>query len=280
MQQQRDGAAMPPPPRQDPSHGCCRLRAQWGRAGQPHVCVWLWGHACPACVSVAPSDGRRCHPQPGAAMAVAQPRSPLLQHPYLSLSSLRWSMFRGFRRSLRIFFFFSRSVCFLPPFFSDCGNRWSPSEGRNPPGPCSHPQPFLPAAPSAFGMLSVRSRPLLPIGTPLCSTRCCGTSLWLSPPRSRSTSSFAATPRAASHLLHVASEVQHVGESFLFPSFFFSLLPCLLFLLASSLLLPGIEVGQEWRPCGPMCTARAPACPTDGFVGGEVGHGLQGPPQP
>lgn len=53
-----------------------------------------------------------------------QSRPPLLEvHPtdraHLSFSSLRWSMFRGFRRSLRIFFFFSRSVCFFPPFFSD-----------------------------------------------------------------------------------------------------------------------------------------------------------------
>lgn len=34
---------------------------------------------------------------------------------YLSLSSFRWSMLRGFLRSARIFFFFSLSVCFLAP---------------------------------------------------------------------------------------------------------------------------------------------------------------------
>lgn len=34
---------------------------------------------------------------------------------YLSLSSLRWSTLRAFLRSARIFFFFSLSVCFLPP---------------------------------------------------------------------------------------------------------------------------------------------------------------------
>lgn len=94
-------------------------------------------------VSVAPSDGYGCQQQPGRA---TQPLSPLGCHSpspsclgcspspgscpraellswtagaHLSLSSLRWSMFRGFRRSLRIFFFFSRSVCFFPPFFSD-----------------------------------------------------------------------------------------------------------------------------------------------------------------
>lgn len=35
---------------------------------------------------------------------------------YLSFSSFRWSMVRGFLRSARIFFFFSLSVCFLAPF--------------------------------------------------------------------------------------------------------------------------------------------------------------------
>lgn len=36
--------------------------------------------------------------------------------PHLSLSSLRWSMLRGFLRSASTFFFISRAVCFLPRF--------------------------------------------------------------------------------------------------------------------------------------------------------------------
>ena len=52
-------------------------------------------------------------------------------------------------------------------------------------------------------------------------------------------------PGVGSHLLHVASKMQHVGESFLLPRFLLSLLPCLLFLFASSFFLPGSEVGQE-----------------------------------
>lgn len=40
---------------------------------------------------------------------------------YFSLSSPMWSTLRGFLRSARIFFFFSRSVCFLAPLlFSLC----------------------------------------------------------------------------------------------------------------------------------------------------------------
>lgn len=49
-----------------------------------------------------------------------------------------------------------------------------------------------------------------------------------------------------SHLLHVTSKMQHVGQSFLLPCFFLSPLPCLLFLFASSFFLPGPGVGQEW----------------------------------
>lgn len=41
--------------------------------------------------------------------------------PHLSLSSLRWSIFRGLRLSARIFFFISRAVCFLPLFWSAWG---------------------------------------------------------------------------------------------------------------------------------------------------------------
>lgn len=107
------------------------------------------GHTCPTCGTLAPSHGWCHQPQPGLVALhsleahvpcrVSQPISscaiPLSWKPqgaegssliippaacaHLSLSSLRWSMFRGFRRSLRIFFFFSRSVCFFPPFFSD-----------------------------------------------------------------------------------------------------------------------------------------------------------------
>lgn len=41
--------------------------------------------------------------------------------PYLSLSSLRWSIFSSLCRSLKIALFFSRSVFFFgPPFFSVC----------------------------------------------------------------------------------------------------------------------------------------------------------------
>lgn len=54
-----------------------------------------------------------------------------------------------------------------------------------------------------------------------------------------------ATPGAGSHLLHVTPEMQHVGESFFLPGFLLGLLPCLLFLFASSLLLPVLAVGQE-----------------------------------
>ena len=78
-------------------------------------------------------------------------------------------------------------------------------------------------------------------------------------------------PGVGSHLLHVASKMQHVGESFLLPRFLLSLLPCLLFLFASSFFLPGSEVGQErtdgdltdWLPCN---TARAPMRSTAGLV--------------
>lgn len=42
---------------------------------------------------------------------------------YFSLSSFRWSMFRGLRLAVRIFFFFSLSVSFLPPLF---WSAWSP----------------------------------------------------------------------------------------------------------------------------------------------------------
>lgn len=42
------------------------------------------------------------------------------KYPYLTLSSLRWSMLRGFLLSARIFFFFSLSVCFFAPFFPSC----------------------------------------------------------------------------------------------------------------------------------------------------------------
>lgn len=52
-------------------------------------------------------------------------------------------MFRGFRRSLRIFFFFSRSVCFFPPFFSDCRSHQSTG------GKETHPQPLLCPVPSS-----------------------------------------------------------------------------------------------------------------------------------
>lgn len=37
---------------------------------------------------------------------------------YLSLSSLRWSMFKGLRLSARTFFFVSLAVCFFPLFWS------------------------------------------------------------------------------------------------------------------------------------------------------------------
>lgn len=69
-------------------------------------------------------------------------------------------------------------------------------------------------------------------------------------------------PRAGSHLLHVASKMQHVGESFLLPCFLLSLLPCLLFLFASSFFLPGSEADGQ-RPHGPTCvqhTVHAPMC--------------------
>lgn len=50
----------------------------------------------------------------------APPPAPV--DPHLSLSSLRWSMLRGFLRSARTFFFISRAVCFLPLFWSACGD--------------------------------------------------------------------------------------------------------------------------------------------------------------
>jgi len=52
-------------------------------------------------------------------------------------------------------------------------------------------------------------------------------------------------PGVGSHLLHVASKMQHVGQSFLLPRFFLSPLPSLLFLFASSFFLPGSAMGQE-----------------------------------
>lgn len=61
-------------------------------------------------------------------------------------------MFRGFRRSLRIFFFFSRSVCFFPPFFSDCRSHQS-VRGKE-----THLQPLLCPVPSSAS------------GHPLCLT--------------------------------------------------------------------------------------------------------------
>lgn len=39
---------------------------------------------------------------------------------YFTLSSLRWSMLRGFLLSARIFLFFSLSVCFFAPFLPSC----------------------------------------------------------------------------------------------------------------------------------------------------------------
>lgn len=43
-----------------------------------------------------------------------------LRRPYLTLSSLRLSMLRGFLLSARIFFFFSLSVCLFAPLFPSC----------------------------------------------------------------------------------------------------------------------------------------------------------------
>lgn len=57
------------------------------------------------------SPGRRARAPP-----------PTWAGPHLSLSSLRWSMLRGFLRSARTFFFISRAVCFLPLFWSAWGD--------------------------------------------------------------------------------------------------------------------------------------------------------------
>lgn len=110
-----------------PPHGWCH-QPQPGHGGPalPWSLCPPWG---------ATAHLQLCHPlswkpqgatsSPGSCPgAGTQHRAPALAIPpaacaHLSLSSLRWSMFRGFRRSLRIFFFFSRSVCFFPPFFSD-----------------------------------------------------------------------------------------------------------------------------------------------------------------
>lgn len=66
-------------------------------------------------------------------------------------------MFRGFRRSLRIFFFFSRSVCFFPPFFSDCGNHqpigFLPRREGNLLSFCSTPNQLRPQHSLLFGPL-------------------------------------------------------------------------------------------------------------------------------
>lgn len=94
--------------------------------------------------------------------------------------------------------------------------------------------------------------------------------------------------------------MQHVGESFLLPLFLLSLLPCLLFLLASSLFLPGSEAAQEqtdrhltgWFACHaqlvpprapqpglcyPGAAARAPPAPA---LEGDSRPGGLGAPSP
>lgn len=93
-----------------------------------------------------------------------------------------------------------------------------------------------------------------------------------------STNGFAATPGAGSHLLHVTPEMQHVGESFFLPGFLLGLLPCLLFLFASSLLLPGLAVGQEGMDGDLVsqlaCKTQPPCAPWVGLHGVD---GLGGP---